>query len=267
MSDEKCCCTEATDEYMDFLTNNYMSFDDMYWNMVKPKMKENNYNNTQEEQAEYYDEDQYLRPMYDYQNETSNTDAIDFDDLIERCKNGDYNPFRRPIGENTNFCGGNCRKCSEKQCKKSCEQPNHDRDGFYVPNRVNEEEDNMDTDIDYMKNMYPQAAKKVLRLVEDECDKLEYAGSCMFDEYPDRTNLSRIVIRIYEQSKDIGEEGNDNSSEVEVNQLCSGRYCPYNRCVDCYEDGRPNWLYQMIQTMLYQEMLNRRRRYRYRRWR
>ena len=32
-------------------------------------------------------------------------------------------------------------------------------------------------DFDYMKSMYPQLAKKVLPLVEDECGRMCYEGS------------------------------------------------------------------------------------------
>ena len=37
-------------------------------------------------------------------------------------------------------------------------------------------------DMERMKQMYPDKAKKVQRYVEDECDKMEYEGSMMFDE-------------------------------------------------------------------------------------
>ena len=41
-------------------------------------------------------------------------------------------------------------------------------------------------DLDRMKEMYPLEIRKVQELVEEECDKMEYEGSLMFDEYPDR---------------------------------------------------------------------------------
>ena len=92
----------------------------------------------------------------------------------------------------------------------------------------------------------------------------------MFDEYPDFTNINRIVVRIYENVKNMNMNVNENDNkdgEVEIKQCCYDRYCPYNRCVECCDDGTPNWLFQMVQTMFFQEMANRRRRYRYRRWR
>ena len=37
-------------------------------------------------------------------------------------------------------------------------------------------------DMKKMKELYPEVAKDVLSVVEDECDQMEYDGSMMFDE-------------------------------------------------------------------------------------
>ncbi|MBO5524173.1 MAG: hypothetical protein J5986_10955 [Roseburia sp.] len=52
-------------------------------------------------------------------------------------------------------------------------------------------------DMDRMKELYPREVKRILEIVEDECDKMEYEGSLMFDEYPDRLMLEQVVDRIY----------------------------------------------------------------------
>lgn len=53
-------------------------------------------------------------------------------------------------------------------------------------------------DMDRMKELYPREVKRILECVEDECDRMEYEGSLMFDEYPDRMMLERITERIYQ---------------------------------------------------------------------
>lgn len=53
-------------------------------------------------------------------------------------------------------------------------------------------------DMERMKELYPEEAKRIQRLVEEECDKMEYEGSMMFDEYPDRVTLKVICDRIYQ---------------------------------------------------------------------
>ena len=54
-------------------------------------------------------------------------------------------------------------------------------------------------DMERMKELYPREVKSILEMVEDECDKMEYEGSLMFDEYPDRFMLDQIVERIYQK--------------------------------------------------------------------
>ena len=71
-------------------------------------------------------------------------------------------------------------------------------------------------DMDRMKELYPRDVKKILDFVEDECDKMEYEGSLMFDEYPDRLMLERVIDRIYQNIK-----GQENSITAE--QYWGGR--------------------------------------------
>lgn len=101
-------------------------------------------------------------------------------------------------------------------------------------------------DMERMKELYPRDVKKVLEYVEDECDKMEYEGSLMFDEYPDRLMLEMVVDRIYDRA--AGDE-----MDMEAEQ---------------YRDrGRDNRLRNLIGVLLNNEMFRRRCRHRRcRRW-
>ena len=66
-------------------------------------------------------------------------------------------------------------------------------------------------DLERMKELYPREVKQLLELVEDECDKMEYEGSLMFDEYPDRLMLEQVVDRIYQRA-------NGDMAELEAEQ-------------------------------------------------
>ena len=59
-----------------------------------------------------------------------------------------------------------------------------------------------DKDMQKLKEMYPDAAKEILPYIEEECDKMEYEGSVMFDEYPDRVMMGKIRNTIYDKVKD-----------------------------------------------------------------
>ena len=58
-----------------------------------------------------------------------------------------------------------------------------------------------DRDIEYVKEMYPLTFMTIQEMVEKECDYQEFAGSMMFDEYPDKMGILRIVNRIFENIK------------------------------------------------------------------
>lgn len=74
-------------------------------------------------------------------------------------------------------------------------------------------------DMDRMKELYPREVKTILEHVEDECDKMEYEGSLMFDEYPDRLMIEMVVDRI--AKKITGEE-----ADMEAEQYRGGMQPP-----------------------------------------
>ena len=104
-------------------------------------------------------------------------------------------------------------------------------------------------DMKKMKELYPEVAKDVLSVVEDECDQMEYDGSMMFDEYPDKVMFERIKNRIYDkvQEKYPVEEEDDRDQAMVMQQEVYRRYPP-----------RKNWLGDIIEVLLYQEMYRRR---------
>ena len=109
----------------------------------------------------------------------------------------------------------------------------------------------LDRDAEYMKRLYPRTARTIQREIENECDKMEYDGSMMFDEYPDKEYFERLVDRIYERINKTQEE-----PQVETNSLY------------LYPPRRSeNHLRDIVTLLLLSEMFNRRRRYRSRkRW-
>jgi hypothetical protein len=109
----------------------------------------------------------------------------------------------------------------------------------------------LDRDVEYMKLLYPSTAKVIQKEVDDECDQMEYDGSVMFDEYPDRNTIDKIVDRIYEKVKDTDEE-----PEVQANSVF---FFPPRR--------HRNDLRDIVSLLLLNELFHRRRRHRSRkRW-
>ena len=48
-------------------------------------------------------------------------------------------------------------------------------------------------DAEYLKTMYPNTLTPVYEKVADTCDRLEYEGSPMFDDFPDREMTLKII--------------------------------------------------------------------------
>ena len=112
--------------------------------------------------------------------------------------------------------------------------------------------EDLDKDLEYIKQLYPSTVRSIQNEVDEECDKMEYDGSTMFDEYPDKTYIEKITDRIYEKVND-----NEERPQLEAKSIDYGYY----------PRRRPNRLRDLIQILLLNELFNRRRRYRSRkRW-
>ncbi len=115
-------------------------------------------------------------------------------------------------------------------------------------------------DMDRMKELYPREVKRILEYVEDECDKMEYEGSLMFDEYPDRLMLEMVVDRIHQKVV-------DETGDVEVEQYRGETAFVENRPPSPHRPGQNDHLRNLIGVILNNEMYRRRCRHRRcRRW-
>ena len=90
------------------------------------------------------------------------------------------------------------------------------------------------TDSRRLQELYPIMARRLQPYVEEVCTRLEYPGSMMYDEYPDRLSLLR-------QAKSVWEEA---------------------RAQEHFEEPEPKWeqLQDLIGVLLLQEMLRRRKK-------
>lgn len=61
-------------------------------------------------------------------------------------------------------------------------------------------------DLERMREMYPKEVTKILVCIEDRCDELEFEGSRIYDENPDRMMMEREVQALYEKIKKLLEE-------------------------------------------------------------
>ena len=93
------------------------------------------------------------------------------------------------------------------------------------------------------KELYPALARQIQPLVEEECDRMEYDGSFMFDEYPDQLQIRRFSRRIYDKM-----DKRDYQDDLMMQEI-----------------GGRNWMEDFVTMMLLNEMYQRRCRRRDRR--
>ena len=56
-----------------------------------------------------------------------------------------------------------------------------------------QEEDTATRDLEYLQQMYPAEAKRYQKMIAGILDKLDYEGSMIYDEYPDRWQLYKEI--------------------------------------------------------------------------
>lgn len=79
--------------------------------------------------------------------------------------------------------------------------------------------------------LYPAEVKEIRRVIEDYCDQMEYDGSVMYAEYPDKASVERISEKI-----------------------CAEKTCKGKRGID------EQWMKALVQVLLCGEMSFRRER-------
>lgn len=61
-----------------------------------------------------------------------------------------------------------------------------------------------------MLTYYPKTAGIIQALVEDVCDRMDYEGSFLYDEYPDKWRIERICQRIENQMEMQAQSNSEN---------------------------------------------------------
>ena len=99
-----------------------------------------------------------------------------------------------------------------------------------------EEEGTFERERNLMKSYYPKKAADIQAAVEDACDHLDYEGSFLYDEYPDRWMLRRMCRDIRETEENtmeaqmVSSEKLEELTEVLLYQEISRRRCRRRRC-------------------------------------
>lgn len=85
-----------------------------------------------------------------------------------------------------------------------------------------QQEDSVTRDLEYLQQMYPMQAKKYQKLIAETLDHIDYEGSMIYDEYPDKWQIYRITqiivdkIRNAEGEQPVEEDWNKTTDFVQI---------------------------------------------------
>ncbi len=150
------------------------------------------------------------------------------------------------------------------------------RDSFY-PFYMNyqdprfwEEERMQERENQLMRSFYPKTARKIQEKVEEECDRMDYPGSFLYDEYPDKFMMEQMCRRVRESIESEMElemePGIEAELEAEDSRDRGGRRDrDGKRDRDDRRDrgrrrdhGKGGLLDELVHVLLFQEMKKRR---------
>ena len=79
-------------------------------------------------------------------------------------------------------------------------------------------------DREYLQSMYPATAKKIFPYIQEECDRQEYEGSMIYDEYPDKLQLEQIreIVEILMYQELIERRGKGRRQQEKTVASCTG---------------------------------------------
>ena len=98
------------------------------------------------------------------------------------------------------------------------------------------QEREQERDLQVMRSYYSHRAQRIQEKVERECDRMEYEGSMMYDEYPDKFMLYHTCQKIRKdvepemQTQNVPDRFLDEMIQVLLYQEIGRRRCRRHRC-------------------------------------
>lgn len=107
-------------------------------------------------------------------------------------------------------------------------------------------------DLEYLRSMYPDLPKRLLPYIEEECDRMEYENSMIYDQYPDKLQLKLMCGRVCENvrrhERTLADELEEVSASARDRNAAGGKR----------ERTESPMLRDLVEVMLFQELYRRR---------
>ena len=116
-----------------------------------------------------------------------------------------------------------------------------------------DQEQAQEKDLQVMKSFYSRRAARIQEKADRECDQMEYDGSMMFDEYPDKFMMEHLCRKI---EQEVLKEEEGNTPVLIIEETCQGGKG------SCGNRREEEGLRDLIGVILFNEMFRRRSRHR-----
>lgn len=125
-------------------------------------------------------------------------------------------------------------------------------------------EDRILEDMEYLQQMYPTYAKRYQSVISSVVDKMDYDSSFIYDQYPDKFSIQRmvesvmIVIKSDEEKEAVGIVREEKDPEADITES-------ENVTADTLTERAPwsekeSWIRELVTVLMYYEILARRKR-------
>ncbi len=148
-------------------------------------------------------------------------------------------------------------------------------------------EDRILEDLEYLQQMYPTYARKYQGVISSVVDKMDYDGSFIYDQYPDKLTIQRMVTSVMAVIKTNEQNAKEGSAVPMNTAMPVNGIMPMNPPSGMPENGMPMmpetdvmgsnvtdktltenapwsekepWIRELVTVLMYYEILTRRRK-------
>lgn len=114
-------------------------------------------------------------------------------------------------------------------------------------------EDRILEDLEYLQQMYPTYARKYQGVISSAVDKMDYEGSFIYDQYPDKLTIQRMVAGVMVIIK-------TNEESVPEKDMAEGVATDKTLTEEAPWDEKEPWIRELVTVVMYYEILTRRRK-------
>lgn len=122
-------------------------------------------------------------------------------------------------------------------------------------------EDRILEDMEYLQQMYPTYAKNYQSVISSVADKMDYEGSFIYDQYPDKLSIQRMVSSVMTVIKANEDKENDDVDAQRGKMTEDSMLVTADTLTERAPWGEKEpWIRELVTVLMYYEILGRRKR-------